>query len=186
MNSFIYVAQGKKMLKVGRTTNVNLRKNSLKREFAKYEDEILKFCSFEAYGREYQAEYRLINIVKDSHKVYMGREWFAAGDFEQVCEQAKQACEDCKKYPIYHSEKLTKAQAEKKEAERKQRLADAKQEAIAHKLRMAAQTKHNKLLRVLRRIEIDCIAMWKRKSMSGYELFKANSTVPLSMLDAAS
>jgi len=160
MNSFVYVAQGQKILKVGRTTDIKSRLACIRREFSKQSDAIQELAVFDAYGNEDIAEFKLLCFVKDSYLPYQGHEWFYAGDFQKVKDAAFSFCQGVKnirsKKIASTSEKTNfRLVAEKRiSAERAHRMQCIKDKSDRFAKR--------KLLQTLRKIEIDCNAMWKR------------------------
>lgn len=162
MTGVVYVAQGAKILKVGRTTNVIARKHSIRREFARFADEITNFRVFEADGQEHAVECTLLNSIQRTHKRYMGREWFVAGDFEQVCMEAEKACDHIKSYKYPKIKPLSEKERLRLKKDREDFLVRQTQQREEQKLKREQESRQKKLIRVLRAVELDCIAMWKR------------------------
>ena len=160
MNSFVYVVQGQKILKVGRTIDIKNRLACIRREFAKHDDSIQDMEVFDAYGNEDIAEFKLLCFVKDNYFPYQGHEWFHAGDFEKVRDAAFSFCQEVKN--IRSKNVVSRGGKENFRLVAEKRIISER----AHRMQCIKDRSERfakrKLLQTLRKIEIDCNAMWKR------------------------
>lgn len=163
--SFVYVAQGEKILKIGRSVDPKRRLVGIKKEFAKYGDDVKQFAYFDAAEREHGAENRLIGKIAKTHLLYMGREWFHATDFEAATSLAKEACAEALEAPYWKSPKVTPKQRAQMEIDRKERLRLERERSEAYKIKHAKEVSRRRLVRLLRGIELCCIDMWENKGL---------------------
>ena len=164
MTSCIYVAQGDRLLKVGKTNSVKSRKAALKTEFAKWGDSITSFQEFQVAGGLYAAEMQLIRLTGEVRKPFSGREWFESGDFDEVVEFARSAVVYASSFNYKTPKPLSKAKQIAIDAERKLKLETEKIRRAEWVIKSKADKAARKFLRTLRRIEVECSAMWDPKT----------------------
>lgn len=162
MTGCVYIAQGNRLLKIGRSKNPMRRKYFLEKEFKKYGDTITRFEVSETVNNEFSTELVTIGNVEKIRERFSGREWFKAGDFDEVVSLLEKAVAYVK---IINNNVMTTiskeerdAQIEKRAIERQKQKADA----AARRIEYETQKRAQKLRRNLRRMEVDCRAMWDR------------------------
>ncbi len=166
ISGFIYIAQGKRLLKVGKSNNVKARKSALKASFAKYGDSIINFEFFSVTESLYSAERELISLTSAIRKPFCGREWFESGDFDEIIELAKLAVIysndfSCKApRPLSKKRRIALDEARRIEAE------NAKIKHAEWLVKRNVEKASARFRRTLRRIELECSAMWKRKALT--------------------
>lgn len=162
MTGCVYIAQGNRLLKIGRSKNPMRRKYSLEKEFKKYGDTITRFEVSETLNNEWSTELVTIGNVGKIRERFSGREWFKAGDFDEVVSLLEKAVAYVKSINNNAMARISKeevdAQKEKRAIERQKR----KDANAAMRIEYGAQKRARKLRRVLRRMEVDCRAMWDR------------------------
>lgn len=162
MTGCVYIAQGNRLLKIGRSKNPMRRKYSLEKEFKKYGDTIKRFEVSETVNNEFSTELVTIGKVEKIRERFSGREWFKAGDFDEVVSLLEKAVAYVKtinnKVMTPISKEDSDAQIEKRAIERQKR----KDAHAARLLEYKTQKNARHLRRNLRRIEVECRAMWER------------------------
>lgn len=163
MTGCVYVAQGARILKVGRTSNAKGRMYSIKKEFAKYGDAVTDVHFGDATHGEHRAEIMLIRKVAEIRKPFFGREWFESGDFAEVVAIAQDATKDAQAWHPKPVKELSKAAREKIKQERVAKEEKRKADNATAKIRHKAEAKQRAFRRLLRNIEVACRAMWASK-----------------------
>lgn len=166
MTGSIYIAQGHSILKVGRSKNPKSRKYTLQKEFEKFGDSITNFRIFEVGDRACNAELHLLRKTSEVRNQFAGREWFVSGDFNEISLLAEQAVSFAKSLgPVPNFQQPNPSEIAKRNEERRLLQERKSQRKVKREIQQAKLNAKKRMLRVLRSIQVDCIAMWSRKGL---------------------